>query len=238
MINRKILKKKHWKKIDRVVSGKLQDLGFEFDSVLGMVDAEHDYYGCGHWGCAYPTMARGWVLKVTSDPIEGPIAWAIMQNEELRTHPGVVYILGVWRLKGSDMVAILREAVTPVDPYDLELDDHFVEALSNVQLMASEVNSSLRTGTGLLGTPRWDAIQVFENDLNDLGEFPRAEGIASFMWDFWKVMGGALADVNLHNLGVVEAGGPFKIFDVGHSKVNLEDYVPPLLPNPPRIPVI
>jgi hypothetical protein len=96
--------RKWWPSIDWAVTATLRQLGepmpFGVRS-LAKIGPE-DYIGCGTWGCVYPldTTDR-WVLKLTTDPTEGPIVAHIMKHRHLRTHPGIVYYGALWQLEDS-----------------------------------------------------------------------------------------------------------------------------------------
>lgn len=75
-------------------------------------------YGCGNYGCVYPTSDPSIVFKITTDESEVEF---IGLNSQLQAPAGVVKYYGVWRLEGSSgrstlkskrdrMYAIVREA--------------------------------------------------------------------------------------------------------------------------------
>ena len=92
------------------------------------LDWDHPY-GCGAYGCAFPIPSRPeLVLKVTTDPQEGPITQAIMETGYDKTMRGLARIENVWRvphLAYDDLVTppelyvneiylVLRENIDPI----------------------------------------------------------------------------------------------------------------------------
>jgi len=71
-------------------------------------------YGCGHYGCVYPTQQMGKVLKITSDPTEVALVKFILKNGMEEGYlDGLVRYYKILNLKTRyrkrDVYAILRE---------------------------------------------------------------------------------------------------------------------------------
>lgn len=213
--------KRWWPKVDQAITPVLQDIGFEGDSFLTQVDFTHDMYGCGLWGCVWPTEARGWVVKVTTDPFEGPLTYAITQDRVLHQHPGMAYVLGIWQLpersfQGFPSYIILREAIQPVKqapsalakPEIMEL----AMLLGEIKQSAEDFNVSLQQidqppspdeDTRLYWDQRFpmDESNWLER-IQDARDIFFTAQLADFMQKFYDRQGGALADIHISNVGV------------------------------------
>jgi len=71
-------------------------------------------YGCGHYGCVYPTQEMGKVLKITSDPTEVALVKYILKNGSAKEYlSGLVRYYKILNLntryRKRDVYAILRE---------------------------------------------------------------------------------------------------------------------------------
>ncbi len=79
--------------------------------------------GCGSFGCVFPTSEQGKVLKISSDPTEGPVVKAVMDTKLDKRSEGLGRWYGVWRIPEAINAAgprstgwvILREDVKPFD---------------------------------------------------------------------------------------------------------------------------
>ena len=78
--------------------------------------------GCGSFGCVFPTSEEGKVLKISSDPTEGPVVKAVMDTKLDKRLDGLGRWYGVWRIpealqegRRSTGWVILREDVQPLD---------------------------------------------------------------------------------------------------------------------------
>jgi hypothetical protein len=96
------LVKSKWDDIDRTVTPALERFtSRRIESALGYTHPTKDMYGCGVWGCAYPTSVPGWTVKITADPNEGPTVWNVMKSPRLRGHQAIAYIIGIWQIIGG-----------------------------------------------------------------------------------------------------------------------------------------
>jgi hypothetical protein len=121
-----VIASRYWQRIDYALTQQLARLGepaaANLCTALEGIDSRH-ILGCGVWGCVWRLAStERWVVKITLDPYEGPIVAAIMHRPHLRTHPGVIYYGGVWRVpekfvyhdgKIYDAYVILREKALP-----------------------------------------------------------------------------------------------------------------------------
>lgn len=86
--------------------------------ILRMID-------CGFWGCVFTTSDPRWVVKISSDPTEGPMQAEIgkRQQEGQYGYDGFAFVQSVARLskkikkqrKEVDVFVIVREEVEPLD---------------------------------------------------------------------------------------------------------------------------
>jgi hypothetical protein len=147
-----------WPSIDWTVTATLRQLGepIHFGERSLARIGPHDYIGCGSWGCVYPldTTDR-WLVKVTTDPTEGPIVAHIMKHRELRNHRGIVYYGGLWQLdervhlpsaEGDEMLdlpiyVILREYAA-VWPHAWPWDEPHMDEMNEYEYFMSEATTS------------------------------------------------------------------------------------------------
>ena len=235
--------KRLWPRIDKVVTKRLHAMNElePGESALEGVDPVPPRGMTGSFGAVYYTRARGWVVKVTCDPTEGPAAQAIMDSDILADHRGVVEIAGVWVSPETTIhrdsvelpfFVILREAVEPLD-VSIELADVLdlgegpapLQALWDVRITATWFNAAYS-----------DFDQLYRKDqlneeLEKLEAFDEARHVADFMGLFLEVYGAAIADAHPGNIGVRPGSEDWVLFDVGHSGYT-EGSPVPLLPNP------
>lgn len=77
--------------------------------------------GCGSFGCVFPTENPGQVLKISSDPTEGPVVRAVMDTKLDKQLDGLGRWYGVWKIPEpinasgprSTGWVILREDIKP-----------------------------------------------------------------------------------------------------------------------------
>ena len=152
---------KYWDAINDRVTDTLIEIGdFPPAGALDDIDPLLDMYGCGHWGCAYPTSEPRWTVKVSADPTELDIVAAVLSKPELRENPGIVYILGIWRLPepavqkagwadpgGQERIihVTLRENIKPIET-DLatEHEDDLILLLHHLRVEAGNLNSGAK----------------------------------------------------------------------------------------------
>lgn len=243
----------HWPAIDRAVTRSLGDLG-ECDGVcksaLGSIDIKNSMLGCGYWGCAYPTIYTGWAVKISVDPIEGPITAAVMDDPVLRNHPGVAYVVDVWRLPEKvrwgrspwrNVWVILREDITPLPRSRWTTRTvRATQLLNRIQDVAARLNYYERDS----GAHK-SAEQTWRQLIERARRTSETQLVADFMSVFHARTGGALADIHWGNVGTRQhdlsdispghtRSRSWIIFDVGHSSVDLQAEVSevPKVPNP------
>jgi hypothetical protein len=213
-----------WPEVDHAITPVLQGAGFEGDSFLADVDFSRDMYGCGLWGCVWPTKARGWVVKVTTDPFEGPLTYTITQDRVLHQHPGVAYVLGIWQLpersfQGFPSYAILREAILPAKQAPSDLSDAEIEELRQllgaITFAAEDLNKALdriaSPASSMLPKAEYEQYWLdrlirdqnkWAERLQDARDIFFTAQLADFVQKFYDRQGGALADIHIDNVGV------------------------------------
>lgn len=242
---------RHWDHIDTVITDALsqvEDIGLP--ALHGILPTEEDVYGCGSWGCAWPTNYDRWTLKITADPTEGPINQLVLEDKNLRESPGIAYILGVWELservwKGKYPVyVILRENIQPLgyNYWDNSRSQQKAEdMLWKAKLLGEKLNAT--TGRRERLYHEWDGLML------ELENTHEAYMIGTFMTQFYDTFGGALADIHrnnvgkrnhyLNDLGLYDhepSDEAWVAFDLGHS-AGIKPPSVPLLPtaNPMRL---
>jgi hypothetical protein len=240
-----------WDNIDEAVTSALERFtSRRIESALGYTDPSRDMYGCGVWGCAYPTSVPGWTVKVTADPNEGPTVWNVMKAPRLRGHQANAYVIGIWKIIGGpegQIYIILREDITPLDTAyagDIDTLDAAV-SLYETKEIAARLNEAIYTKSN-------DMPLLRDRWLDRVGELMRYREtirLADFMLEFYAAMGFVLADIHVGNVGYrrrslkrygLTSHSPAKYwvaYDIGHSLTT--DAPPiPLVKNPSEIPVI
>jgi hypothetical protein len=226
----------NWESIDQRVSKTLVELEelAPGESALDRVNPVTDMYGCGAWGCAYPTLAERWAVKVTADPSEGIINSLVLDDVGLRTHPGIAYVLGLWRLPDQvlkrtpdgeeyalDVFVILREDIQPAVLIDgwVGQPTSPVNLLHNIRLDAGRLNDIAALLTKLRSTPYSPQNEVMIDEYEDEQRYTREEWatvmvqaddkphtrlVADFMREFNRDNAAYLADVHAGNVGTRE----------------------------------
>lgn len=228
----------HWDDIDAAVTKRLKRLGEGRRSALAPVDPKDGMLGCGHWGCAYPTIYAGWTVKVSADPLEGPVVAAVMDDEELHNHPGTAYIVDIWRLpkkvRGKrDVWVILREDIEPAAEY--RRNHKAIILLHQMRIMGTHLNKHPESV---------NADRAWWRLLKKAERMRQTRLVADFMRLFRERMGGVLADLHHGNVGIrrhdlsdispghkPRRGDPWVAFDLGHSSVHPTVDIP-VLRNP------
>lgn len=101
------------KKFLRLKERQLRDIGV----------ASFEALGCGHYGCVLPHVDPKWVVKVTRDPTEGPIAAKVtdIRNRHRYGLKGIVLFKEIykadevigWRGKKWPVYVTVRESIKP-----------------------------------------------------------------------------------------------------------------------------
>lgn len=257
---------KYWDAINDRVTATLIEIGDPpAAGALDSVDPLLTMFGCGHWGCAYPTSQRRWAVKVSADPTELDIVAAVLTTKELRENTGIAYILGIWRLpepsSGYTLHVTLRENITPVDYelVDTEHEEDLIQGLHELRMAALDLNESAQSLA--VATRRNDtdpyyltqyevAEELWIKQLNALRYEYETAALAEFIGDFARDFNTALADVHAGNVGLREhslrdiglpehfGNDTWVAFDLGHSLIESSTEEVPLISNPPRIPMI
>jgi hypothetical protein len=112
----------YWKQIRNTTTANLRKSGIlthkQFSLPENIYDAQ--LLGCGFWGCVWRCHHNPrFAIKLTFDPVEGPVVFSIINDHILRYHPGSVYYHGLW--------AIPRQAnqnhILPKKFFDIERND-------------------------------------------------------------------------------------------------------------------
>ena len=238
-----------WDRIDRAVSQRLWEMSElnPDETALSDVDPEPVPQMSGSYGTVYPTNAPGWVVKVSCDPTEGPVAQAIRSEELLESHPGVVDIAGVWvapqtsvPFEGEQLpfFVILRESINPLEiPFDLVEDLERGEGPPDIQALWNVRNAATWYNEARSEFDRLHYNDRLEEHLEELESFRHAAHLADFMGLFKDTFGGAIADAHPGNLGTRSGEDDWVLFDVGHS-ANVPGPPIAFLPNPLVIPYL
>ena len=248
----------HWDRIDNTLTRAAEAYGFDFGgtTLLQGIDPRVDEYGCGMWGCAYPTNDSALAVKLTYDPSEAAIVSQVLEDEFLRTHPGVAYTLGIWLLPIETSsrrglyktYAILRESIEPgADlPKDAEVKS-LRDALHRLRNTAIDLADERKYGRSKHLLRR--AEEAYDTRLAEMERHWQLEWVVDFMREFERATGAILSDLHFGNVGLRNhynddwiskhpAGGhgpsdKFVAFDLGHSDVQLGSEIP-LVGNPIR----
>lgn len=133
-------------------------------------------YGCGHYGCVFPTSDPEVVCKLTSDPTEAFFVAAAMS---IGTFPeGIVRYYGIYRIpgamhKGRPLFVLWREEATEVgtvlqrtfwgDPADLSASEQYeLRAKENVVRLLSSFKDTASVLRGHLKNRR-DPFRAIES---------------------------------------------------------------------------
>lgn len=186
-------------------------------------------YGCGHFGCVFPSSQPEWVLKITRDPTEGPVAQFISELENdfsafVKYHPkGVVKLTDMYfRGKSWPIYAYVRENVLPVGslwgyrsplyeqveksyPKDYERvsrDIHNGLVALNAVLISARNLQKLRNKKT---TKEWTLQQAedkWEDAIHGLYRYHPMYHIAWAIGDLYRHYDIVLTDVHSNNVGV------------------------------------
>ena len=196
---------------------------FDYGSVLG----------CGSYGCVYPVPGdASLVFKVTSDPHEGDINYAVLRESSLQSHPGVARILGVWKVEFG--IVIVREDVEPLSPtekanmhglYLNRIDDNG-RWMNTLSAQGKEDSRDFSEHKKLLEYALDDAVE----------EDPDLEHVIDFIRSFYAVYGHVLEDVHPRNIGW-DTEYNMVIFDLGFASGPGMPPPPEMVANP-RMPAL
>jgi len=156
--------------------------------------------GAGSFGVVFPTSDPEKVLKISSDPTEGPVVKAVMDTKLDRRLDGLGRWYGVWRLpepinEGNRATGwvILREDVKPFDMMSVGFPVWF----NYLQNYNKHARKSIDLKTAWKKEREWEEAQVEIGHLYNFEEtYYVAEAIEQLNRD-----GIRLADVHAGNLG-------------------------------------
>ena len=209
----------HYESLEERVPPKWMPLLSSVRAQRGRLSARLREYGCGAYGCVYPTLDDHVVLKVTTDPTEAEFATDISQQLSV---PIVVAYKLAMRLDAQherrDIFLLWRESATQVG----ELGEHPAVAEQHAAAQASyEV---LRHGPHrnryAIKLPRRE-IQAWMAAVHDMSKDLRLRYLADGMLKVYREQGIFFGDVHSGNLGVVIRDGKptWVITDPGHVSV-------------------
>ena len=256
-----------WDRIDDTITHALLSMGERLteESALADIYPAIDMYGCGAFGCAYPTNTphKRWVVKISLDPFEGPLTNLVIQDPVLQHHPGVAYIPHMWQLPVTHPIkinletleykiwVILREEIDIVSstPDDLDYLLHMTRLDAEaVNLTVDDIERGEAEDRDLV-----PYLDDFLTKLDKIDNYEIGAALANFMALYWEQTSVALADIHALNTGrrvhdLSDFGGHehpegvqgdyLVAFDIGASKVAPGKAPIELMRNPRRIPVI
>jgi hypothetical protein len=260
----------HWSLIDHKISNKLLDIGEDLTAPSALDNVfPFAPLGCGQFGCVYPTRTPNerWVVKISLDPFEGPLTQLAFRNADLRDHPGIAYILGLWQLPQTHTVkirqfgevievehriwVILREDIDPVQEKDIPYPVRSsLGAARDDAEVVNQMNDLIeeRGPDPYYIAQRDKSLDVFIKKL----EMAESPSLFDFMTLYYEETGVALADIHAGNIGLRihdtfpfgghahpenTLGDYYVIFDLGASKLD-PGVAPVALLQNPGIPVM
>jgi hypothetical protein len=194
--------------IRRTLNTGLADLGVAMPPQGAFTNESLERLGQGRWGAVFSTNAPGWVWKVSGDPDEGPVVANIVDDDELRDHPGICYYGGIWRFRPDErqgldrLFLILREELLPVDA----LRSRFTAGEERADDLLDEIIEEAEwLNVGLDAEDTDDIEQAawsWGTAVGELSSIRETRNVAEFMLEFLARAGGALADAHRSNCGV------------------------------------
>jgi hypothetical protein len=211
-------------------------VGVKYDG-HGSLKASTKLYGCGAYGCVFPTLDPGVVLKVTEDDTEGEFAGTIAPQLEVAlcvkyelvikidpdqtTHP--TYLL--WR-EAARKVGKIVEEVARHDEYDRDHADSVSllakELLDNQHKAAQAAYHALQHGAPVRQrnalVTRW--LESCEKMARQI-KVPELRKIGDGLVEVYRANRVFFGDLHAGNFGLVDrADGPqWVITDPGHVAV-------------------
>lgn len=253
----------NWELIDAAVTHEIaghvgDKLEEPWSSALDGQRLHDDYYGYGYWGVAYPTRYPRWTVKITADPLEGPVAQYILDTPQLRDHAGVARFQKVWRCARKvslgpqryTVYVLVREDIEPVAMN--ELSHEALHALNVLDARSHALMTSIRSGAAEIDIE--DRYEDWREFLGELSVIPVFSFVAQFMHAMDTLGPVVMHDVSVGNIGwrhhsfgdfapAQSRIGRVKVVlhDVGHSsnvlgRVNVE--LMPRLERNPAIPIL
>lgn len=195
--------------ISRTVTAALEELGERAPTFE--LSLAHGFLGQGRWGVAFRTSSPRWVAKISADPDEGPVVASIIEDSELRDHPGICYYAGIWRFRPAQrrglerLFLILREALLPMDEYwrgndQTDTEEKADDLLDDVIIASHFLNEAILDKADeeelILYAEDWGAL------VGRLGSLRPTKALAEYMLLFFSRTGGVLADIHSANCGL------------------------------------
>ena len=218
-----------WPKIRKIatklIKNKVQDKVIDAKSCIPMTFNKDLILGHGKWGVVLglPSLEEV-VIKITTDPFEWFLIELLMQDEELRTHPAIPYIIGTAVLDVFQdelpCYLIVRENLKIGIPLptsspllkmrDMLLQD-FVDPMEEIEHELSEVLKYKKDLNLLHITTTYSMIagEIKKQVSKIKTRIPKVNQSSKFYWviDFQKKLlnkGIALVDIHPNNLGTRE----------------------------------
>jgi len=223
--------------------------------------ADVEPLGAGSWGVVYPLVDERFVLKVTSDPTEGPIISTIMAEPDLHDHMAIIHYFAlraipemhVFRNKPYKLYVVVAERLKNVGGLikygygqrtaDDVLADRLMKLKNTAGLLVHELRKK-RPRAYVVNKLRDEYIEKFER----IPDSPLSDFFIQF---YERTDGGVLADVHLNNLGqravnwseitdgdipLGASDGYWVISDPGHSSIEGAGDIEELRENPRKNP--
>lgn len=193
-------------------------------------------YGCGAYGCVYPTLDQNVVLKVTTDDTEAEFATTI--SNDLVAPVCVEYFMAMklsGRYKGRPIFLLWREGAREVGKIDKILGRGAEELIAAQHEAAQHAFAAVRElreaeryhPPEIVGMNRKYMNRMIEAWLGSLEtmqyqqEYPQLRELATGMLKIWEAQHVLFGDIHGGNLGMVtrDDGGHWVITDPGHIAV-------------------
>jgi hypothetical protein len=211
---------KAWPAIDRAVTALIgdttqDDIAPNRASALDGISPDlytDQLLGYGYWGAVFPTNFERWVVKLTTDPIEGPVSQFVIDTPKLRDNAGVARFLYVWQhprpvklgKEGSFKVYVLvREAIEPVALS--EIPHATVRAVNDMLNEASNLMRMLRSHARDPHAVSADTVDPWyvrwANEVALLSTHAEFRNVARFIQLAYSEGGIILHDAHIQNTG-------------------------------------
>jgi hypothetical protein len=220
----------YWNDIDQAISEVLYDIGElppDGPSALEGIAPIDDMLGCGLMGCVLPLNTENFVLKISGDITEGPIVSLIMQDSELRDHPGTVSYLAIWQIEDDEgpIYIILREAIEPLSKKQKKTKpaktlDAYQKTSRKTYNKKTQTKFAEKIYPERIPKLRQELkkyIITRKNIIDKLYKIPETKEIADFIRAIQTKYKFMLADVHSDNVGkkTFDLDNYWTIFDVG-----------------------
>jgi hypothetical protein len=182
------------------------------------ISARIPEYGCGAYGCVFPTLDKEIVLKVTTDSTEAEFAAQLAQHlpVPIVTAYRIVMLLPSAKRQGRKVYLLWRETAQQVGQIDKVLGDLTEDTISRQHAAA-------QTAFHLLfdGLPAQQELRAWRATVEQMGKLPDLRYLADGMLRAYDEQGVFFGDLHGGNLGLCKRGTGWKwvITDPGHVAV-------------------